>query len=663
MKKRVFAIAAVVALVSATSAVSQSNTQATAQHKGSAEAAKLAPLFKSDSFKGEHGTTLPYRYFEPTTKSPDGGKYPVILYLHGEDEAGTDNNAQITTTESATVWIEPRHLAEHPSYVLAPQIPRGKDWTSDAVYSDTLALLNQFTRNHPNADTNRIYIVGFSMGATGLWNMLLKNPKLFAAAMPISGSADNYLADYPAWAALKNTPVIIIHSYDDTVVPIGAALNAAAALQAGGNVFLGYGAPTPSLWSPASTASPHDAWYTAFHKFEVLYNSLFWGDLSKTHNGEIDPTTLYTHQQLADGITQVWDYALGTSIVIERADKAVIIDTTMGHIGGDGGIYQYIRDHVLKNRNIDLEVFITHQHDDHIRGLASFVGAAQLKKVYVHSEDSGPVRNVLGPDAAKVTLVKDGDLIPLGGKNIEVIGVPGHTLGSIVMKYENNIFSGDSIGTGYVGVGALSIEEYIQSLQHLLDRMGTGHYNVYGAHTGELIAPMNEKYVHDLLTCARAVANHAIAAPAYWRSAELSTRKVSAVNRSAITYDINNVHRLKGALRGLRISQGILGQGYEPQFPAFVEGAPGIRAPRYTGFLPYISYYYTTVADSVSTLDITATVRDADYRSLTVNGVAVRSGEAYHAALSPGKNRYAIAVTSSDGSNRSYTLDVIRNAH
>jgi glyoxylase-like metal-dependent hydrolase (beta-lactamase superfamily II)/predicted esterase len=658
MTKIILAMAAALAVAGTPAAMGQTGAQTPVQRKTSPEAARLAPLFKSGNFSGDKGARLPYRYFEPATKSPDGGKYPVILYLHGEDEAGTDNAAQLTTTESATVWIEPRHLATHPSYVLAPQIPRGKNWTSEPVYSDTLALLNQFIKSHPQADTNRIYIIGFSMGGTGLWNMLLRNPRLFAAAMPISGSADAYLGDHQAWAALRNTPVIILHAYDDTVVPVSAALNAAAALQAGGNEFMGYGAPTPCLWSPGSTASPHDAWYTAFHKFEVVYNSLFLGDLGRTHNGEIDPTTLYTHHDLGNGITEVWDYALGTTFVIERADKAVLIDTTMGH----GGLYQYIRDHVLKNKSVDLEVFLTHQHDDHIRGLASFVGATQLKKVYVHKEDSAAIRNILGPDAAKISLVKDGDLIPLGGRNIEVIGVPGHTLGAIVMKYENYLFSGDSIGTGYVGVGALSLEEYMGSVQHLLDRMGSGKYIVYGGHTGETTAPMTEKYVQDLMDCVRAVVNHSIASPTYWRSAEVSTRKVSTVGGASITYSLSDARRIKGALRGLRISKGVLGQGYEPQFPAFVDGTPGIRVPRYAGFLPSISYYYTTVDAAVSTLDITPTVRDADFRNLAVNGVAVSSGEAYHAALNAGKNRFPIVVTAADGTTRTYTLNVTRNA-
>lgn len=87
------------------------------EKKVSAEAAKIASLIKSDNFKNDKGNSLPYRYFEPTINKNDSIKYPVILYLHGEDEAGTDNKAQLVTTECATIWVEPDHLAENPAYV------------------------------------------------------------------------------------------------------------------------------------------------------------------------------------------------------------------------------------------------------------------------------------------------------------------------------------------------------------------------------------------------------------------------------------------------------------------------------------------------------------------------------------------------------------------
>jgi glyoxylase-like metal-dependent hydrolase (beta-lactamase superfamily II)/predicted esterase len=647
MKNRLLMLAAAIA---ASLVPGAAIAQPAATHLTFPETPKLAALFKADVLKGEKGSTLSYRYFSPTAKSPDNGKYPVILYLHGEQEAGTDNNAQLITTDCATVWVTPAHQAQHPVYVLAPQIAKGKLWTDEAVYSDTLALLNRFLKSHSNADTNRVYIVGFSMGATGMWKMLLKNPRLFAAAMPISGSADAFLGDKAAWAALKNTPVIIIHSYDDMQVPVAAALNASAALQSGGNSFLGFGAPTPCIWSPASTPSPHDAWYTAFHKFEVVYNSLFWGDLGRTHDGQIDPTTLYQSHSMGDGVTQVWDYALGTSWVVERGNNVMIVDTTMGH----GGLYQYIRDHVLVNKSAEIEIFLSHQHDDHIRGLASFIGADQLKNVYAGKQDTGPIVAMLGPDGNKVHAVKDGDLFPLGDSDAEVISVPGHTAGSIVVKYKRYLFTGDSIGTGYIGVGALSAEQYLGSLQHLLDRMGPGHYSVYAGHTGELIAPIGEQYVHDLVSVARGMIAGTINMQPYWRSGESATRKVSTVNRSSITYQISAIHTVKAALRSLTVSSGNLVSGYASNF------YDNSRAP---GFSPALQLYYVVVDADTSTLAITPTAADANYKSLTVNGAPVRSGESYNVALNPGLNSVAITVTADDGLSRTYSIDVRRGAH
>jgi glyoxylase-like metal-dependent hydrolase (beta-lactamase superfamily II)/predicted esterase len=615
--------------------ISCANKSANSEIKASVEAAKIAPLFKSEMFKDGKGNSLPYRYFEPAINRKVNSKYPVILYLHGEDEVGLDNQAQLTTTECATIWIEKDHLARNPAYVLAPQVPAGSDWTTDLIYRNTLALLKQFIESHPEIDANRIYIIGFSMGGTGVWNMILKNPTLFAAAMPISGNANAFLGDHNAFAALKNFPILAVHSIDDAISPVSGTNNALAAMQAAGNH--GVGLPS-SIWGMGSVIPPHNAWYPAFHNYEVIYNWLFNQSLERTNNGAISPTTFFTTRDLGNGVKEVWDYSLGTAYVIERSDKAIIIDAA----AGDGNICQFIKDKVLINKNIDIEIMITHRDFDHIGGLASFIGSSQLKKVYVHKADSDPVKAILGPDAGKVQLVSDGVKVPLGGKNIEVISVPGHSWGSIVFWYENNLFTGDAIGSGdaWLGGMALSIEGYIQSVQHLLDIIGNNRLSVWGGHSGEYRSPMTEEYARQIKACAKGIVDGSIIGVPYRRAVggQLTIGNAATYGRATIVYNYNNVHIIKGALRSLDISKGNL----NPQFR------------------PYTAYYSAFVDANLTTVAITPSVLADKYDSITINGNAVDSGVAYEAKLTIGENRFSIVVTASDKTAKTYTLNITR---
>jgi predicted peptidase len=126
-------------LLLAVSSIAYSRNRDIKPQKISIEAAKVAPLFQAAKYQDKQGNTLPYRYFEPTTDK--ASQVPVILHLHGEEEAGTDNVSQLLRTECATIWVEPDHLARNPTYVLAPQIPAGGNWTKEPIYSSTLALL------------------------------------------------------------------------------------------------------------------------------------------------------------------------------------------------------------------------------------------------------------------------------------------------------------------------------------------------------------------------------------------------------------------------------------------------------------------------------------------------------------------------------------------
>ena len=59
-----------------------------------------------------------------------------------------------------------------------------------------------------------------------------------------------------------------------------------------------------------------------------------------------------------------------------------------------------------------------------------------MKNVYVAEGDKDAIIKKMGPDADKVSIVKDGDFISIGnGENLEVVAVPGHTAGPLFLFY------------------------------------------------------------------------------------------------------------------------------------------------------------------------------------------------------------------------------------
>jgi glyoxylase-like metal-dependent hydrolase (beta-lactamase superfamily II)/predicted esterase len=603
---------------------------------GKSGMAGAAPVtsFKSGTYKGD-GITLPYRFFDPANPKDAGKKYPMILFLHGEDERGTDNTKQLTGTKGATIWIEPDHLQLHPVYVLAPQIPLGSDWTREPVYQATKNLLQEFAAKNAGVDKDRIYIAGISMGGTGTWNMIIKNPKMFAAALTMSGNANAFLKDDAAFAGIKNMPIMIVHSEDDPVSPAQGSDDAVAALKKQGNTSVQY-----HKWVKGSLAVPHNAWETAFEKYEVVYNFPFMFSLSKTNYNQINPSDLFVTRDLGNGIKEVWDMWEDTIFVMEDKAKAVVIDTGMA----TGSLYKFIQDNLLKNKNIDIEILITHNSGDHIRGIPSFVGSPQFKKLYVHEADYTVVKPFVGTDQSKVQFVKDGDRIPFNGKQIEVIGVPGHTVGSIVFMYENNLFTGDAIGTGYLHASGtiVSIEDYVDNVQHLLDRMAGRSYKVWGGHTGECRYPLDQEYVKEMLQCAKGIADGTGTITAYHRR----PNPLGTYKNAHITYAPTGVRAEKAALTSLALSWDksstefytpiSLNEKFSPLTTAYTVAVDITK-------MPYIYLRPTTSASSTV---------------IQINSLVVASGVAHKTNLVAGENKFTITVTAKDGTTRTYVVTV-----
>jgi pimeloyl-ACP methyl ester carboxylesterase len=132
---------------------------------------------------------LRYRVLLPHDYSPEK-KYPLVVFLHGSGERGSDNVAQLTKGVGA---FNTRHVrARFPCIVVAPQAPAGGSF-GGAWYpglwatQDAVARLTRELSGRRTVDVERMYLAGLSMGAIGGWELLVRHPGLFAAAMLVCG--------------------------------------------------------------------------------------------------------------------------------------------------------------------------------------------------------------------------------------------------------------------------------------------------------------------------------------------------------------------------------------------------------------------------------------------------------------------------------------------
>jgi predicted peptidase len=138
-------------------------------------------------------------------------RWPLILFLHGAGERGTD------------IWLVAKHgppkidttETNFPFIVVSPQCPPDKIWSNDLL----LALLDEIEMKYA-VDPHRVYLTGLSMGGFGTWNLALSHPERFAAVAPICGGGEfitPYLSDK---SKLKRLPVWAFHGAKDPVVPL-----------------------------------------------------------------------------------------------------------------------------------------------------------------------------------------------------------------------------------------------------------------------------------------------------------------------------------------------------------------------------------------------------------------------------------------------------------
>ena len=141
-------------------------------------------------------------------------KWPLILFLHGAGERGTD-------VSKVAMHGPPKRVKNKQDLefiIVSPQCPSGQRWDNDVL----LGLLDDVIAKH-KVDVGRIYLTGLSMGGFGSWSLGLAYPERFAAIAPICGGGDpimTLLPDTRKQAAMKSLPIWAFHGAQDTVVKL-----------------------------------------------------------------------------------------------------------------------------------------------------------------------------------------------------------------------------------------------------------------------------------------------------------------------------------------------------------------------------------------------------------------------------------------------------------
>jgi len=227
--------------------------------------------FEAKQLVTSNNDTLRYRELLPDNYNPQQ-KYPLVLFLHGAGERGSDNQAQLI--HGSMMFTNPVNREKYPAIVLFPQCPRDYFWSferrpegrldvnsfpADYKISSILQavkdLLDQYIAKGC-IDVNRIYIMGLSMGGMGTFDMVCRFPDVFAAAIPICGGINPERLK----ATAGKVKFRIYHGDKDDTVPVENSRKAYRALKE-------YGADVEYF---EIVGCDHGSWNPAFNQPDFL---------------------------------------------------------------------------------------------------------------------------------------------------------------------------------------------------------------------------------------------------------------------------------------------------------------------------------------------------------------------------------------------------------
>lgn len=152
------------------------------------------------------GCSVDYSYYSPKKSESDTTKYPLCVFMAGAGEGGYEGE-ELEGNRFA-YWSGEENQVKFRnaggSYLLIVR-------SQDPIYWDTMpisplkAAIDDFAQKNPNVDTDRIYVIGWCLGAVGATRLITAYPNSFAGAVlnanrtTISSSEARDLKDMAIW--------------------------------------------------------------------------------------------------------------------------------------------------------------------------------------------------------------------------------------------------------------------------------------------------------------------------------------------------------------------------------------------------------------------------------------------------------------------------------
>lgn len=136
------------------------------------------------------------------------------------------------------------------------------------------------------------------------------------------------------------------------------------------------------------------------------------------------------------------DYQTNCYLVSDEAGETAVIDP--------GYEAEAILRCVQENNLHIAAILLTHGHFDHVGAVGDLANFAACP-IWLNEKDlSLPPRLTAGPLRYTDTYA-EGDTVAVGSLRFSVLETPGHTPGSVCLRCENTLFSGDTLFSGSCG--------------------------------------------------------------------------------------------------------------------------------------------------------------------------------------------------------------------